>query len=91
MLSETIEQVFADLKCRFDKTLSEAGMVKVGEVRDVAAGRVTNAFLYVQAGGDRMEPIHHCNSRGDVWVGRAPFTVWFCCCPDTPVYGTVAR
>lgn len=85
-MSNQIAAVFAEIRRRLEHCITANNVRYAGTVRDVAEGRIADAYLYVQVGGDRMLKISACNRNGDVWTGDGWARSWWCCCPDTEVY-----
>lgn len=83
---ETIGQVVQACRDRETATVAAAGMMRAGTVRDVAEGRIRNAYLYTNVGGARLEPIRYVTECADVTCGMGWATMTYCCCFDTPVY-----
>lgn len=81
------KQVMQDMRDREEKAAKAANLQVIGTVADFVTGKVKEAWLYVQVGGDRMLPIARANSNGDVWTKTNGIESWWCCCANTPVYG----
>lgn len=86
MKAPTIGEVIAEHKKREADTAKREGMCVIGTVHDFATGKIKEAYLYVQTGGDRMLKIRSASAQGDVWTGTGLCSSWWCSCSDTPIY-----
>jgi hypothetical protein len=96
--SEALRMVLEENARRESDCAQALGLKVIGMVADFASGKFSEAFLFVQTGGDRMLRINGANRDGDVWTrnegfipGSGSLTRKWMCCPDTVIYGGIPQ